>query len=244
MTDDRRAANEPEERPGWLYPLILLAITAAIGAVILYLYVGPGLDELTGAAVRPTSEQAPIAVTLGTRRFAIPGNYIRLPAQRRAGAASEIELEAFLPDMHGYSEADAEGQRDVSCHSTVVALILKAGAPDLSERERFERIYQRNADPLKPPYEYFGLTVFQMAETSGYAAQHVFTRELDGGEFAVVICSPDDKDHDIGGLCMREMAWGEGLTAIYSFRGGRLRDWKEIDDAVKELLARLEAPPG
>ena len=40
------------------------------------------------------------------------------------------------------------------------------------------------------------------------------------------------------------MAWGEGLTAIYSFRGGRLRNWKDIDDAVKALLTRLEAPPG
>ena len=236
--------DEPEERPSWLYPLIVFGITAAIGAVILFLYLGPGFDDLTGVSVRPTSEAAPVEVTLGARRFAIPSNYIRLPAQRGAGAKDEIELDAFLPDMHGFTDDDAEALQDVTRQSTVVALILKAGGPELSERDRFDRIYARNADPARPPYEYFGLTVTPMAENTGYAGEQIFTRELPDNEFAVIRCSPDDKEHDIGGLCIREMAWGDGLTVVYTFRGGRLRTWSEIDDGVKALLKRLEPEAG
>lgn len=232
--------DEPEERPSWLYPLILFGITAAIGAVILYLYIGPGLDELTGAAVRPTGESAPLQVTLGPRQFEIPANYIRLPAQRREGPAGEIELDAFLPDMHGFAEDDADAIKDVTRDSPLVSLILRAGAPELTERERFERIYARNADPAKPPYKYYELTVTPMAEQTGFAGEQIFTREMEDGSFFVLRCSGDDKEHDIGGLCLREMAWGDGLTVIYSFRGGWLRRWREVDDAVHALLVRLE----
>jgi hypothetical protein len=240
VTYNAPGSEEPEERPSWLYPLILFGITALIGAVILFLYLGPGIDDLTGRAVRPTGEAAALDVTIGARGFAIPANYIRLPDQRRAGATGEIELDAFLPDMHGFTDDDAEALKDVTRDSSVVSLILRAGAPELTERDRFDRIYARDADPSKPAFESHGFKVISMGENTGYAGEKVYTRETETGEFVVIRCTNDDKEHEIGGLCLREIAWGEGLTVVYSFRGGRLDAWKDVDDGVKALLTRLE----
>lgn len=234
-------SDEPEERPSWLYPLIVFGITAAIGAVILFLYLGPGVDDVFGDRARPTTENAALDIQLGARRFAIPANYIRLPAQRRAGPAGEIELDALLPDLHGYTDGDAEALKDVTRDSAVLSLILKGGAPELSERERFERIYARNADTAIPPSEEFGLTVTPMAENTGYAGETIYTHAGEDGALTVLRCAADNEEYEIGGLCLREMAWGEGLTVIYAFRRGRLESWQEIDAGVKALLQRLEA---
>lgn len=231
--------DEPEEKPSWLYPLLIAAITLAIGAAILWIYLGPSLDDITGAAIRPTSESSIHQVRLGERRFDIPGNYIRLPASRRAGPANEIELDALLPDLHGFADGEDDDIRDVSRESKLVSVTLKVGSPELSERERLDRIYLRNADPAMPAYQYEGFTAMPMSASSGYAGQQVFSRE-DEGHFALLICTADDDERDVGGLCIREMAWGPNLTAIYAFRGGRLKDWTDIDAAVKALLMRLE----
>jgi hypothetical protein len=229
-----------EERPGWLYPLIIFLITAGIGAVILYLYVGPGLDELTGTKVKPTGNMETVQITIGNRRFVIPVNYIRLPQQRRDGPAGEVELNAYLPYMHGFTDADADAARDVTRKSPGISIILKAGVPELSERDRWERVYKPNANPTDPPFEYFGLTITPMSPQSGFADERVCTRQMTDAEFAVLRCTTDDNDHDIGGLCMREMRWGDGLTVTYGFRGGRLKEFQDIDAAMKEFLRRLE----
>lgn len=237
------APNEPEQRPSWLVPLILLGITALLAVAILFWYLAPSVEELTGNTVKPTAESRVVDVRLGPRLFAIPANYIRKPAARSGGPVAEIELDALLPDMHGFTDADSEAMRDVTRQSTVVGITLKAGAPELSEKDRFERIYARNADPAKKPYPYREFTVTPMAPDSGYADQQVFSRQI-GDEFVVVVCSADEKEHDIGGLCMREMQWGDGLTLTYAFRGGRLGEWADVDAAVKDLLTRLEVRPG
>ncbi len=232
--------DEPEEKPSWLYPLILAGITAVIGAVILWLYLGPSLDDLTGAAVRPTAEAELFQVTLGERRFDIPGNYIRLPAARRSGPARDIQLDALLPDLHGFADGEEDEIRDVTRSSSLVSIAIKAGAPELSERQRLERIYTRELDKTKTPFDYAGLTARPMAGDSGYAGQQLFTHEGADGELTLYLCTADDNEHQIGGLCLREMAWGPNLTVIYGIRGGRLKDWREIDAAVKALLTRLE----
>ncbi len=231
--------DEPEEKPSWLYPLIIAAITLAIGAAILWSYLGPSFDDITGAAIRPTTKSDAYPVMLGERRFEVPGNYIRLPTQRREGPANEITLDALLPDLHGFGAGEDDDIHDVTRDSKLVSITLKLGTPELTERERFERIYLKNADPAATPGESDGFTVTPMDAASGYAGQQVLTREVDG-HFALLICSADDPDQEIGGLCIREMPWGPNLTAIVSFRSGRLKDWAEIDSAVKALLMRLE----
>ncbi len=231
--------DEPEEKPSWLYPLILAGITAAIGVVILWLYLGPSIDDLTGASVRPTAQSDIYQVVLGERRFDIPGNYIRLPSSRRSGPADEIALDALLPDLHGFAEGEDEEIRDVTRNSAVVSITLENGAPRLDERARFERIYLKNADLTQTHPDYEGFKVTVMGADSGYAGQKLFTRE-DDGRFVLILCTPDDNEQEIGGLCIREMAWGPGLTVIYTFRGGRLKSWREIDERVSALLKRLE----
>jgi len=236
-----RALNpgDPEEKPSWLYPLIIATITLAIGGVILWSYLGPSFDDITGAAIRPTTSADAYQVVLGERRFDVPGNYIRLPSSRRAGPATEIELDALMPDLHGFASGEDDDIRDVSHNSRLVSITLQVGAPKLTERERFERIYLKNADPAKTPEEIDGFTATPMDASSGYTGQRVFTRE-DDGHFALLTCTADDTEHEIGGLCIREMPWGPKLTAIYSFRSGQLKNWNDLDQGVKALLIRLE----
>ena len=239
MSTHHAAPDEPEERPSWLVPLILFAITAVIGAGILWYNVGPGVEDLTGTAIRPTSEAESVDVALGARRFVIPSNYIRLPAARSGGAMEMIELDALLPDMHGFTDADSTAVKDVSRTSPVVSIILKSGAPSLSETERMERIYRRNADPASTPAQQDGFEVTALTANSGYAGQRVFTREIDG-QTVVLLCTSSDADYEIGGLCQREMAWGGGLTLTYAFRTGHLAGWEALDEKVRQLVTKLE----
>lgn len=244
MRDSRNMShsdNEPEERPSWLYPLIIFIITAAIGAVILWLYIGPGVDDIIGGNATPTAEAEVADVTIAGRHFAIPANYIRLPAARSGGDMGEIELNALLPDLRGFMLGDDNALNDVTRSSPVVAILIKAGAPDMTDRERFDRIYARNADPAKQAFEYAGFTVTTMADNSGYAGQQVFSRDA-GGDFVVILCGGDDTNNNIGGLCQREMAWGDGLTVAYAFRGGHLTSWEELDQSVKTLVGAFQAP--
>lgn len=238
MSQTSPGQDEPEERPGWLYPLILFGITAVIGAVILFLYLGPDIDQLTGNAISPTTEANTVRVTIGGENFAMPSNYIRQPAARSGGAMDHIDLDALLPDLHGFSVLDEDAVKDVTRTSPVMSIQIKAGAPELSERERFERIYARNAEPEAKTYDYAGLTVTRQSDASGYAGQDAFSAELEDG-FVVFLCTRDVADHEIGGLCQRETALGENLTLTYAFRGGHLRDWREIDEKVRALVARF-----
>ena len=123
--------------------------------------------------------------------------------------------------------------------SAVVNLTLSPGTPALSEADRFARIYRPNADAAKPAFSYKGFTVTQMAPDSGYAGQQVFTRQA-GDTLVVLVCTADNAEHEIGGLCMRELPWGPDLTLTYAFRGGRLEEWATIDAGVQALLKRLE----
>jgi hypothetical protein len=234
--------NDPVERPGWLYPLIVFVVTAAIGAAILWLYIGPGIDDLTGAAVKPTSAAGSARVTIGGTGFSIPENYIRLPSARADGAPAEIELDALLPDFHGFMDGDDEVMKDVSRASPVVSILIRAGAPDMTARERYDRIYARNADPERGQYEFAGFVVTPLSDNSGYAGQQAFSRQA-GDEFVVILCGGDDRTNNIGGLCLREMTWNDNLTVIYAFRGGHLQNWPTLDAGVKALIKALEAKP-
>lgn len=238
----RTAVGEPIQRPSWLVPLILLGITGLLAVAILVWYLAPSLEDLFGGADMPTADVGVVELSLGERRFAIPANYIRRPEARAGGAMTIIELDALLPDMHGFTAADTEAMRDVTRNSPVVTITLEAKAPEFAEGERFDRIYARNADPARPPYPYAGFTAHPMAPDSGYAGQQVFTREIDGA-MIVVVCTDDDTEQEIGGLCLREMAWGDGLTLTYGFRGGHLQEWADVDKAVTSLLTRLEVKP-
>ncbi len=236
------APGEPEQRPSWLVPLVLLAITGLLAVGILGWYLAPSLEDLFSSDDRPTAENRVVQVQLGPRSFAIPTNYIRKPEARKDGATDAIELDALLPDMRGFAVGDEEAMRDVTRISPVVGVTLAKGVPELSEKDRFERIYARNADPNVKPYPFSGFTATPMAPDSGYADQQVFTREKDGA-LVVIVCTGDDKEHEIGGLCLREMAWGDGLTVTYAFRGGHLAAWESVDAAIADFLKRLEAKP-
>lgn len=229
--------NEPEERPGWLYPLILFGITLVIGAIMLAVFLAPDFEEVIAAS--PTSDADAVQVVIAGRTFDIPTNYIHDSAARGGGTMDRIQLDALLPDLRGFGDDDDDEIRDVTRTSPAITVTLVSGTPELNERDRFERIYARNAASSQAPYEYAGFRVTPLTRESGYAGQSAFTREQDG-EFVVLLCSADDRDNEIGGFCQREMAWGQNLTLVYGFRGGHLGQWPALDQAVRALLTRFE----
>lgn len=241
LNDQNARPDEPEERPSWLIPAILTGITALVGAVILYYFIGPRPEDLINPQLRPTSNTQAVAVTIGARSFSIPQNYILRPAARAGGAVNDIELEALLPDMRGYSTADAEAFADLSRRSARVSVLVSAGAPAMNERERYERVIVRLKSPGAEPYDYQGFKVAPLGGDTGYAGQEALTRE-ENGEFVLLICTPDDRELGVGGLCRREIAVGSDLTVRYAFRGASVERWREIDAAVRALLQRLETP--
>lgn len=239
MSGAHPGSDEPEERPGWLYPLILASITVVIGAVILLVML-VDLNSLAGPAAAPTTDAELVRVTIGGRTLAVPSNYMVRTSDRDGGAKESVELVALLPDLHGFGSADRDAIKDVSRTSPVVTITLMAGAPELDERTRLERIYRRSADPGVASYDQAGLTVIPLADTSGYAGQDALSGEIDGAT-VVFLCTRDDPEHELGGLCQRETAFGADSTLVYAFRSGRLPEWKDLTAKVGALLAGFEA---
>ena len=79
----------------------------------------------------------------------MPGNYLDFRATRRGGDLDVITFSAILPDMRGYSAADAGVFLNNAADSPVVHLILRGDTDSLSAADRLARIYMPYVDDPK-----------------------------------------------------------------------------------------------
>ena len=222
---------------GWVIPLTVFVLTAALSGALLLYYLGPGPRALIEERPRPTASSAPVSVTVGGVAFTIPSNYIRYKRARTGGAFEQVDLFAALPDFRGYSDADAQTFLSNAADSPLINILLHDEALRLSEADRLQRIYIGYAvDPNGKPGPY-GLTQYAFRNDSGYRGEDLFVGLLNGG-LVVLRCDRLAGD-DPNPSCLRETRLARHAALSYRFKRSQLASWRDIATGLDRLMHRF-----
>lgn len=240
MTRQTQSRNEMGEeiveRPSWLLPAILGAITVVISLVFLYRYFGPTVDDLAGNTPTASIATRPIAISIGGHRMVIPENYTQFPRDRKAGESSGVSLYALLPRFTPFTLRTEDEFADNGPDSRVIHIKIEAFRSPLSEEERLERIYLgrvRDASGRLGPAQLMG---YEFADQSGrFGTEDLFVGQLSNGTRAVFMCVKETAVIE-NPSCRRDFSLSDGLEVRYRFKRSRLEDWREINAGVVALI--------
>ena len=135
--DDNRGTTI-RQRSGWLIPVAVFLVTAALSALFLLYYLAPTPNSFIEEHPSPTARSDAIALSVDEFKLVIPANYIVYSSARQGGPRKEVALAATLPDFHGYSDWYASTFADNGPDSPVVYLLIR-DAIHLPRRFRLSR---------------------------------------------------------------------------------------------------------
>jgi len=235
------ADDTVRKRSGWLIPLAVLVVLSILSGLFLLFYLFPSPPPLFAEQQSPTSSTKVVALKVHGLKLWIPANYIEYDSARRGGTRRGVELFAIMPDMSGWSNWDASSFEDNSPSSNVVYMPIREEKVNLSEADRFQRIYlpylvDSNGGPSGN-----GLTQYQFRSDSGYRAEDLFVGRAKGG-VVVMHCAklgPDVPSPN----CWRDLQLAKGVSVTYRFKRKRLNHWLEIADGVEKLMNSFRTPP-
>ncbi|HWA90889.1 MAG TPA: hypothetical protein VG889_12690 [Rhizomicrobium sp.] len=239
MSRSDEADDTVRRRSGWLIPLGVVLVITILSALFLLYYLAPTAPPLFSEQVSPTSDTDLAAIEIGGKKFWIPENYLQFDSARRGGRRRDVALFAMLPDLTGWSNWNAGAFAENGPNSRIVYLTLREQT-NISESDRLKRIYMAYVtDPKGSPGPY-GLTQYAFRKDSGYSTGDLFVGVTAKGP-QVMLCdrlgpgvpSPS---------CRRDMPLGKGASVSYRFKRSKLNHWKEIGEAVDNLLATFEKP--
>ncbi len=229
------------KRSGWLIPLGVFLVTAALSALVLLYYLAPTAPNFLEEQVAPTSRGDLIALRVHDLKLWIPANYLQFESARQGGTRKDLALFAILPDMAGWSNWEASNFSANSPDSPVVFLLIREEQLNLTEADRLSRIYTAYlSNPQGTPGP-FGLTQYAFREDSGYRNQDLFVGQTPQG-LEVLRCdrlSPDVPSPS----CLRDMPIAHAVALSYRFKREHLARWQDIGQGVARLIAAFEKPP-
>ncbi len=225
------------QRSGWLIPLAVFVLTAALSAGILVLYLAPSAPELVEEQPAPTDATTLIALSVGGQKFHIPGSYLPYASARKGGVRPEITLELLLPDLAGYTLDEAEAFASNAKDSRGLNILIRADRTTLPEQERFDRIYKPlfiDANGKPGPY---GLTQYNFKPESGYHNEDLFVGQTENGPVMLrcTIVSPVAPSPS----CLREMPLVAGLSFSYRYKRVHLDRWRETDSDLHAIVGSM-----
>ena len=219
---------------GWLIPLGVFVVTAALSGAVLLYYLAPPPASLIHEHPTPTVSTAPVSLSVGGVSFSIPSNYIRYGSARRGGASTEVALFTALPDFRGYSEADAQLFAGNQAKSPVVYILLHDERMKLSEMDRLTRVYLGYVTDPGGKTGPFGLAQYAFRDDSGYRGEDLFVGRIGTGlvvlrcvRLAPAVQSPS---------CLRETRLARHAAISYRFKRAQLASWREIATGVDTLM--------
>jgi len=235
MTQTADDAGEPiQKRSGWLVPLAVFVVTAALSAVVLYYYLGPRPASFRRDIPSPTADTRPVHLTVSGVSFDIPANYIVYRSAQRGGEHGDVALFALLPGLRGFSPADAQRFASNTPDSDAIFLLIRGDKLNLTESERLKRIYMgyvTNPMGMTGPY---GLIQYQFRGDAGYRGEDLFVGETAHGpavfrcvQFSAEVPSPS---------CLRETPLTQGIAFSYRFKRAQLAKWREISTGAEALV--------
>ena len=241
MSRSESADDTVRKRSGWLIPLGVLVVILILSGGFLLFYLFPSPPPLFAEQQSPTSDSTVVALEVNGQKLWIPSNYLQFESARHGGRRRDIELFALLPDLSGWSNWDAGSFADNSPTSNVVFMSIREDKVNLSEADRFRRIYQGYlADPKGSP-GWYNLTQYAFRSDSGYHNEDLFVGHTASGP-VIMHCAklgPDVPSPN----CWRDVNLAKGVSVSYRFKRRRLNHWVQIDDGVDKLMAAFGRPP-
>ena len=227
----------PTEERSYLRPILFgFAALALLAGLVWFVFYGPGFSNIFGVSDAPTISNSTVTLNLAGQRFVIPKNYLRRAEQRRSGGVEQIEIQAILPDLAGFSEATAEDFADKSDQSRVVYITLTAPKQIMRPAERFHQIYPYYFSGPERQGE-FGLNLRNMDENSGFADFDILYRQV-GNRFFLFHCLKPQNDL-MPSDCLADKVVEPKILARYRFRRLALANWQKVDAAVEILLSKF-----
>ena len=231
-----RAVDE-EEWPIWRLPLMLSIGFVLAGGLFYGLYFGLGLSFLRGLDYNPSNKTYAVKLEVGGTLFAVPANYTRNAASRRAGQHQHMTLHALLPNLTGYQLSTKEQFLRVDDASPLVIISISGVDRELPNERRFDSLYAPYIE-LKTSDIENDLQAYQFGNETPYRGKDLFRAMLAGSrlqraEAAVFICETDDKR---GAICETRYSLGPSAEVSYLFKRRHLSDWQSIDTKVKDLI--------
>lgn len=229
------------KRSGWLIPLGVFLVTAALSALILLYYLAPTAPSFLEEQVAPTSRPDLIAVRVHDLKLWVPANYLQYESARQGGTRKNLALFAILPDMAGWSNWEASTFAGNTPDSPVVYLLMREEQLNLAEADRLSRIYLAYVTNPRGDPGPFGLTQYTFREDSGYRRQDLFVGQ---GANGIVMLRCDRLSPEVPSpSCLRDMPIAHAVALSYRFKREHLGRWREIGDGVSRLVATFKTPP-
>lgn len=198
------------------------------------------------APYAPGPDTAIVHVRVGGQDFFVPKNYFRHPAVGCGAEQRAMLLRVLLPDMEGYTEANAreiEGL-DNPGWGRRMNILLQALEVTRDYRRIVFHSFSGGVDPTGSyPMEHGLLRAESNRIRSGPASTAIdvfFPKDVVTARHFVV-CSAVEAVPSPG--CAHHLIYRGYLTkATYS--RNYLAQWREIEAKVRALLGRFAAPPG
>ncbi|HEY3637698.1 MAG TPA: hypothetical protein VGK90_06065 [Rhizomicrobium sp.] len=219
---------------GWLVPLALLALTTALGALILFYYLAPNPGSLTEEHASPSARTNRVLLKVGNLSFFAPANYLPYASERSGGPRREIAFRAILPDFRGFTDLTAGEFAGNGPNSRVIHILITREDFDVGESARLERIYLNEVvNRLGKPAP-AGLVGYAFKNDSGYRGEDLFVGKDSQGT-VVMRCTRQIVDVPSPN-CMREVALAPGVLLSYRFKRSRIGQWRLIAAGVEQLV--------
>jgi hypothetical protein len=227
---------EIHQHSGWLIPLgLALVILALCGAFLLYdLRPGTGLFRNNA----PTADARTVNIAVRGVKLNVPGNYLESRATRRGGDLDVLNLSALLPDMRGYSTADAPLFLSNAADSPVVHLILRGDTNGLSGTDRLARIYMPYLADAKGASDQFSLTRYTFRDGTGYERNDLYVGSS-GTNQLLLLCERPAQDLPSPNCLAIDRPVAQGVNLSYRFKRAQLSRWQDIAVGVDNLLAKF-----
>lgn len=241
MSRSDSADDTVRKRSGWLIPLGVLVVILILSGGFLLFYLFPSPPPLFAEQQSPTSDATAVALEVNGQKLWIPSNYLQFESARHGGRRRDIELFALLPDLSGWSNWDAGSFADNSPTSNVVYMSIREDKVNLSEADRFRRIYQGYLADSNGSRGWYNLTQYAFRPDSGYHTEDLFVGHTTSG-VVIMHCAklgPDVPSPN----CWRDMNVAKAVSVSYRFKRRRLNHWVQIADGVDKLMAAFRHPP-
>jgi hypothetical protein len=227
---------------GWLIPLGVFLITALLSAALLLYYLRPPPAKFRTEQMMPTIARTIVPLRVHGHKFFVPANYIEFGQAREGGPLGELALFARLPQMSGYSSADAAVFTSNAMDSPIVYILIREDKNMLGAADRLDKIYMPYiADPKGAPGP-FGLTRYDFRDDSGYRRNDLFVGETPDGPL-MLLCVRFSPEVSSPSCLAIDQPFAHDVTLSWRFKRAHLARWREISDNVESLVRRFEKDP-
>ena len=227
-----REQAEIHRHSGWLIPLGFFLVIAVLSALFLAYYLRPLSGVFQGQRSGPAVE----TLNLGDMELTVPANYLERSGTRRNNT-DMVALFALLPDLRGFSAAEAALFAGDAADSSLVHLLIRADAKGLDSADRFARIYRPNIVDAQGEAGPFGLTRYQFRADSGYGGQDLYAGIDAARGVLLLLCQRPAQDLPSPNCLAIDRPIAPGLSLSYRFKRAQLARWRDISAGVTALVS-------